>query len=735
MKLHRAKRLYSVVATLAASAALLPMPGCGDDSSAKGGAGGEGGIADAGGEPGTAGAQVQAGAGGSQQGGATGEAGSPEAGSGNTGDIGSAGSAGTGGSTYTPAGDDVQAFLSKLAAWEQPPDASETTTDLPVENRSLVVNGATQAFKCARVQHDIVANHDEVLNFDIGSQYVLPGIILQGEPFQAGELAPIPFSPGKRAPIKLYVNVAGTDSASEVANPPTTAGLTTALAILQQRAELAAGENFAAKVSYSHNEVQSMEQLKWSLGLDFNYDGAFTDVGFQAAFANQEKVDKHTVVMKLQQDMYTVSFAYDELMRAADFFTDQLTSKDLQQLERDGYLSAVNQPVFVSSVTYGRMVVFTATSTRSESASSISQALQLSYDSMVGGSGSFNEEAAAEAQATLSNLEIKVLALGGNSDSISTAIQAGHWTELFSKPDILSAVPLRYVTRSMSKNRPIARLGDTTQFTTSECTLVPKTQGWVAVNATEFTAFKDVTTNQLDQAWALGDSNGVRGVYKFNPALEPPAFVRQGASNLVDIALDPNGNVWGVTSDGKLAVMTPGDVAFRPYMGGALATAVEAGQGGTLYMSDTYGNGGQRDLYLIPNDPSKPAKYWLDDAQCIPGSRFSFGLSSGKGFYLNGWEGRSVIFCGSESCGRCYGDLGGAVGSALTQVSTASDTDFWAIDRDGNIAQYVAGKNSFDPAPAALAPPESPRQLEAGLNLHHWIVTNSDRIYRYVPPG
>jgi hypothetical protein len=42
--------------------------------------------------------------------------------------------------------------------------------------------------------------------------------------------------------------------------------------------------------------------------------------------------------------MYTVSFAYDELMRGADFFTNQLTSKDLQQLERDGYLSAANQP-------------------------------------------------------------------------------------------------------------------------------------------------------------------------------------------------------------------------------------------------------------------------------------------------------------------------------------------------------------------------------------------------------
>lgn len=732
MKLFSARTWVLVFAALGATG-LFPVTGCSDDKGRKSdeGEGGAGGadVAEGGSTPGGAATN-----GGDGMGGGAGADDGPAGGTGQAGDTGSAtgGMTGTGLPPYTPAGDDVQSYLSQLAAWAQPPDASEMETTLPPENRAMTVANTEQDFRCTRVQHDIVANHDEILNFDIGSQYVLPGLILQGDPFQQGELAPIPFSPGKRAPIKLYVNVAGTEEASEVANPATTAGITSAVARLQQRAEAAAGDDFAAKVTFSHDEVQSMEQLTWSLGLDFNYDGAFTQVGFQAAFANQEREDKHTVVMKLQQDMYTVSFAFDELMRAADFFTNSLTRKDLLQLTNDGYISDENQPVFVSSVTYGRMVVFTATSTNSESASSISQALQISYDSMIGGSGSISEEAAAEAKSTLANLEIKVLALGGNSDSVSHAIQAGEWGELFSKPNILSAVPLRYVVRSLSKNRPIARIGDTTKFTTSECTLVPKKVGWVAVNATEFTSFKDVTSNQLDETWALGVSNGVRAVYKFDPTADPPSFVRRTAYDLVDISLDPNGNLWGVTGDGKLVVSTPGDVAFRPY-NNAGATAVEASQGGTLYMTDTYGNGGQRDLYLIPNDPTKPAVYWLDDAQCIPGTRFSFGLGASQGFYLNGWEGRGIQFCNPDSCGRCYGDLQGTVGSGLSQVSIASDTDIWALDRSGAIAKYVPKSNAFE-AQTALVPPESIRQLEAGLNLHHWLLTNSDRIYHYVPP-
>jgi hypothetical protein len=729
-------RLGSVLALLTAGV-VLTLPGCGDDDAASNSSGGHGGGSGA--QGGAAGAPVnsEAGSGTAGQQGDGGAAGGADGGT-----AGSGGEAGPGPSTdpelppYVPAGDDVQGYLNELSGWVQPPPDSEMTSELDPENRSLAVDGNAQDFKCTRVEHDIVANHDEILNFDIGSQYVMPGLILQGTPFQEGELAPIPFARGKRAPIKLYVNVAGTEDASEVAYPPTTAGLTSAVSRLQERAKEAAGDNFAAKVTYSHSEVQSMEQLMWSLGLDFNYDGAVVDVGFQAAFSNQEKTDKHTVVMKLQQDMYTVSFAYDELMRGADFFTDQLTKKDLQQLERDGYISEDNQPVFISSVTYGRMVVFTATSTRSESASAISQALQLSYDSFVGGSTSLDENAKAETKATLSNLEIKVLALGGNSDTVSGAIQAGDWGSLFAKPDILSAVPLRYVVRSMSKNRPIARIGDTTKFTTSECSPIPRQEGWVAVNATEFTSFKDITNNQTPgEVWALGDASYMRNLYKYDATLDPPAFVKKMSNvNLVDISLSSNGTLWAISNDQHLMVLPPGATAWQvhpknPYP----VTALESGQDATLYMSGTYSDG-QRDLGKIFDDLSKDPVGFLDDAQCIPGTHYSFGVTDQGAFYLNGWAGRGMLLCGSpDGCGRCYGDLP-VIGTGLQQISAVSGSEIWAVDSGNHIVEYDGTQKKFGEPIAALATPESIRQLEAGTDLSHWMISNADRVYRYVVP-
>jgi hypothetical protein len=309
----------------------------------------------------------------------------------------------------------VQKALTALPVWPQPPAATDTPSDLPVEQRRLRVGSEEKTYSCKRTKHDIIANHDEVLNFSIGAEYVLPGLLLQGKPFQVGELSPIPIGPGKRAPIDISISLAATKNPTETVVNPSSATIRAAITKLQARAKEAAGTTFAATVAYSKKEVQSMEQLSYALNVDLDYDGPFTDVGFQAAFASQETTRKFTVVAMLQQDMYTISFAHDQFMRHSDFFTDAFTTEDIRGLEQDGALGPDNLPVFVSTVTYGRTIVFTATSTQVDSASQVEQALKVSYDSTIGGSGSVSEAAKAAARAVLNSLEIKVLALGGTA--------------------------------------------------------------------------------------------------------------------------------------------------------------------------------------------------------------------------------------------------------------------------------------------------------------------------------
>ena len=729
MKSHRSSR-YGWLLALSALAGSGSLAACGDDASnSNSDDGGAAGRAEAaGGEP-TA-------RGGAESGGDSDRGG--KGGSGATPADGGERNVGAGGDAlgYTPAGDDVQDFLNGLGKWAQPPAASVTQMDLPSVKRKLDVAGTPQDFVCSLVQHDIIADHDEILNFDIGSQYVLPGLILQGGAFEKGELAPVPFAADRRAPIKLYVSVAGTQDAFEIANPPTTGGLSDAVAQLQQRAETAAGDNFAAKVSYSKQEVQSFEQLNYALGVDVEYDGPFVDAGFQLAFEHQDTQEKHTVVMKLSQDMYNISFAYDEFMRTADMFTDKLTAKDMEGLQEDGYVGVDNRPVFISSVTYGRMVVFTATSSKGESATKIQQALQLSYDSAIAGDTSISEEARADAKKTVSDLDIKVLTIGGNSDTVSTAISTGNWDGLFAQPNILSAVPLRYVVRSMSGNRPVARIGDTTQFTTSECSLIPKEHGWIRQDKAGSYSFKDVTSNQTGATWALT----ANAILKWNAAA-PNNFEQVVAFNGLDISVDNAGNLWGVDTSNRLWVMRPGTTNFLLHTWGS-AIAVASGAPGSFFLGKTYSDN-QRDFWRISaTDLNEGGVELMDDAQYVSrweydrpaGALYSFGYTSTQTVYIQTGETTyGLKVCNSTTdCGRLGGY--GPYGTNVTQVSPSPDNVIYVVE--GNKIRVFnndlnAAEHFTDWAGSQF--PGQIGQLEAGFGTDHWMIDLQGSIFRYLP--
>jgi hypothetical protein len=628
----------------------------------------------------------------------------------------------------------VQQALTGLPQWAQPPAAMDTPTALPDQQRNLRVGNEDKPYTCKLTKHDIIANHDEVLNFSIGAEYVLPGLLLQGKPFQHGELSPIPIGPGKRAPIDISISLAATQNPTETVNNPSSATIRQAITKLQQRAKEAAGTTFAATVAYSKKEVQSMEQLSYALNVDLDYDGPFTDVGFSAAFANQETRRKYTVVAMLQQDMYTISFAHDQFMRHADFFTDQFTTADLEALQQGGSLGPDNLPVFVSTVTYGRTIVFTATSTAVESATQIEQALKVSYDSSIGGSGSISEMAKAEARSVLNSLEIKVLALGGNSGDVTGAIQTGEWDKLFANPDILSAVPLRYVVRNLNGTRPVARLGDTTSFTVAECTPVADPNnptGWLAVEAPAGVAFIDVSS-QGEEVWAIGHVGPSYGVYR----LEAGKMVGKGNLDVRNVAVDGDNHVWALDAGGAL---------WRKLATGADWNRVVRGVGPDVYnyrsidaggmegivsMNHTYGSDGSRDfIYVRQAGPFVTDTGLMDDAQYVPDDTFS--MVRNAVLYVDSGDDTWLRRCAVPGgCGRRQGSTLTQISARIRQISAVSDTLALIVDGGGKL-QELNGTTwrMLDIQPAA-----TPLKIEADPLRKHWAIQPDGRLYRYAPP-
>lgn len=604
--------------------------------------------------------------------------------------------------------DDLEAMNQTLAAlptWPEPAAEAHTETPLDPEQRSLDVGGESVEFLCERVQHDVSRHHDEVLNLGGAQTALKPGLLLQGAAFQQGVLRTIPLD---RAPVTLSIDLPVGDAAITV-DAPNTATLQAAVSTLQVRAGAIEGD-LPAMVSYQRNEVESIDEMALKIGAHSAYDGLLVDASFDASMALSQTRRQSTVVARLIQPMYTIAFADDAIATPGEFWADSVTADDLDEQIALGNLNDDNLPVFVSSVTYGRMVVFTATSAQAASALQVQAALDLSVASYQGGF-----EIDADAQTFLSSLEIQVLALGGNSSAVSQAIVSGDYSLLFSNPDASTAVPLRYVVRNLAGNRPVARLGDATRFVVEECTAISAERGWQPIPGPAGTLFRAVTVNKLGDAWAAGDD----GTYRFDPDDGAHgAWVLHSPDLFNDITVDDHGAVFGV------------DAQHRPWrLTDPTTTTWEMGGGALLQLSVT--NDGL--LYGIGTD-SRPYKAawptwnlvnrdWTFHDIAMASTERLYGISGVRG------NPGSTTFWVDLNFHSLHVASSAPI---LQQLAAPSTAEVYGLTNAFEIVAYdLAGNAWVDPGVDPV--PEAVQFLAAGSNADLWIVTGSGRVFRYLP--
>lgn len=680
---------------------------CGDDgsgaSSDETGGGEAGAPGVGGGSGGTGGSGGSGASGGDGQGGAPG----PENSAGN----------GTGGKPGDPVGD----FFASLERWQQPAEASEEKSPPATERRSLkTASGPKWPFDCEVVTHDIVEKHDEILNFDSGAAYVKPGVLLVGSEFLKGKLAPIPL---RRAPITLSINVPGVDTATVKVEDPNLANIQQGIADLQAQAQAAAEGSYAAQLSYEQHTVQSTQEMAVKLGVSAGFDGLFASANFSAKFEDEETVEKYTVASKLMQQMYTISFAQDEFRTARDFFAPDLAIDELNGAQNDGFLGMSNPPVFIGSVTYGRMVVFTATSNRANSRQSLQSTLQAS-----GSNWSASAELSLEQKEFLASLDIEVLSIGGNQAQVTNAIKTGDWSDLYAGADILSSVPLRYTVHSLTGTRPIASIGDTTSFTTSDCAAI---EGWYEHPTPADVSFSDVSTNPTnDPVMLIGRRNGTYAPYRVTDdgVTQVPGFSKTAA---LEIAVDDVGNTYVYDPDGLAFSQLPlNGNAWNSYAGASNfgCLSFDAGGNGFLVaLSATYPDN-ENDLYKITW--GSPRTYWFDNAQSIKKNNAPWFAVTGTGYV--GRNGNELGFRAND--GGWTQLTTDPDMETIERITAVTSNEIYALRKGtGQVVRFNAATKKFD---SPIDPPAGKMMdfIEATSNKRLWGITEDFKLYAYSPP-
>ena len=200
--------------------------------------------------------------------------------------------------------------------------------------------------------------------------------------------------------------------------------------------------------------------------------GRYLGYNASASGSIERNASETTITAQFYQKMYTVVIGPPST--PSGFFSKDFTPEKMQQQVDQRNIGPDNLPVYVSNVVYGRMMMFSLTSTASEE--EIRSTMQAGYESI---GGSVEANLSAKQQAILQESKIKVTSIGGPAEATEAVIRSGDWAQYFTEDAPLSsASPLSYEFRYVGDpGGKRASVTETTTYNIKTCTARQATPG------------------------------------------------------------------------------------------------------------------------------------------------------------------------------------------------------------------------------------------------------------------
>ena len=341
---------------------------------------------------------------------------------------------------------DPDQYLDELPAYPEPAEAYDRSTEgAKFEHTGDAV--------CSTTTYEISDAPEDVVMFNTDPQVFWPGALIQGDSYESGSPLLIPLA--NRAPVNISVQGLYADQAAAFDITPTQSEVTQAVSSLLAGA-VRSDTPATQSVFFNQKEAYSFEQSALKLGFSARYLGARV----RGSLNYRTNSEQHTVVANATIRTFTVSV--DQPPTPSSFF-EGLTAEELSEQVELGRLSENNLPVYVASVTYGQVMMFSATSTASMS--QLKRALSASFSSFAGGGSA---SVSAEQQQVLEDSEITVVTLGGSEQGVAEMIKNGNPQDFFNGTTVVtSSVPIAYTLKDLQGN--VVKVGESTEYDLTTC--------------------------------------------------------------------------------------------------------------------------------------------------------------------------------------------------------------------------------------------------------------------------
>jgi thiol-activated cytolysin len=263
-----------------------------------------------------------------------------------------------------------------------PVEKDRTEVSTQADTTSEYINHTTVYEAAAGFNEQIVLNPQ--------TDVIYPGALVKGESILDGTYTLIPAA---RKPITISTSLTGASKVSVVVDDPKLSTVREAVNTLMSQTY----DVPAANMGFTIEQAYSEQQLDLSLRASYKSGVVNVKGGFD--FSNTKI--KTRLVAKFIQNYYTLDMDMPNL------------PSDLFDGDVDRTLFGTFMPMYVSSVTFGRMALFTIESELEESM--VRAALDVSYTSI-------NAETSAEFNAFKSKSTMKVYILGGSGSDAGATI-------------------------------------------------------------------------------------------------------------------------------------------------------------------------------------------------------------------------------------------------------------------------------------------------------------------------
>ncbi|RRQ48426.1 hypothetical protein DZC72_12010 [Maribacter algicola] len=413
--------------------------------------------------------------------------------------------------------------VTNLNSFDQPEETPVVETDSSDPERDT----EDSTLECTTKTYKGAPGFNEMFTLDPTTDVIYPGALLKGETIPTGEYQRIS---GARAPITISASLQNIANVKvTIEDPDKLSNVRQGIAdLLNQEVNGAT----AAAINLEIEEVHSAQHLEASVGV--NYRGVGKKVSNTLDFSNSTY--KNTFVLKFIQRYYTL-----------DVDTPGKSPSDLFTDLPDVNVLGSTSPVYVSSVQYGRMVLYTV-----ESNFSITD-VKNAFDASV---GSTDGTIDVEYQNIINSSNIQALIIGGSGDGAVQAINGpGEVYNFISEGGNYSkdspGAPLAYKLNYVKEGFPVAKVVLATEYQIRDCDLAyPEYQ--VTIDKITGTQPSDTEVNgSLRMRMKVG--NGYLDAN--NNGLDDGPGWSRSSSNFVDVQNDKDYDI----------PVSEGSYTFKPY--------------------------------------------------------------------------------------------------------------------------------------------------------------------------